>query len=173
MSLYLSMLEEEVKKIYMKLNIARPEQIDMERIAAAFRIYLHFEEAESGMFHVNGSYSIVLNNKLTPEQQWEDFAHELCHVLKHCGNQFVMNKMFRQLQEFQANSFMYHFCVPTFMLSKMKLPQLKRDAVQLISDMFNVTPPFAEKRLEMYLRKLYSLKSQSFFVQKILQQQAL
>lgn len=155
MSIHLSMLEEEVKKIYMQLNIHKPEQIQMKKIATAFKMRLHFEDIDGRMFYMNTRYRIVLNNQLPPEQQWEDFAHELCHVLKHCGNQFVMNKMFRQLQEFQASSFMYHFCVPTFMLSKMKLPQLKRDAVQLISDMFNVhPPPFCRKKFGNVLEKI-------------------
>ncbi|WP_326924086.1 ImmA/IrrE family metallo-endopeptidase [Bacillus haynesii] len=34
---------------------------------------------------MNAHYRIVLNNQFPPEQQWEDFTHKLCHVLKHCG----------------------------------------------------------------------------------------
>ncbi|PAE70602.1 ImmA/IrrE family metallo-endopeptidase [Bacillus licheniformis] len=157
MAFYLSTLEEDAKKIYMRLNIFQPEQINVEKIASAFNIYLHYEEADSSMFCIDGNYSIVLDNRLSPERQWEDFAHELCHVLKHYGNQFIMNKMFRQLQEFQANSFMYHFCVPTFKLLKMAFPQLESEAIKLIGDTFNVTYPFATKRLEMYRRKQFSL----------------
>ncbi|BBP87424.1 hypothetical protein BsIDN1_10420 [Bacillus safensis] len=41
----LSHLEEEVKKIYTKKkNMLTPESIDMERIAAALKIWLHFEK---------------------------------------------------------------------------------------------------------------------------------
>ncbi|MCM3436803.1 ImmA/IrrE family metallo-endopeptidase [Bacillus licheniformis] len=156
MAVYLSMLEEDVKKTYVRLNIMQPEQINVEKIASAFNIFLHYEEADSSMFCVDGCYSIVLDNRLSPERQWEDFAHELCHVLKHYGNQFVMNKMFRQLQEFQANNFMYHFCVPTFMLSKINLPRLQSEAIKLIGDTFKVTYPFAARRLEMYRRKQFS-----------------
>ncbi|WP_307894016.1 ImmA/IrrE family metallo-endopeptidase [Bacillus swezeyi] len=157
MSFHLSMLEENVKKTYVRLNIFQPEQINMKKIGSAFNIYIHFEEADSSMFCIHGCYSIVLDNRLSPERQWEDFAHELCHVLKHYGNQLVMNKMFRQLQEFQANSFMYHFCVPTFMLAKIQLPRLQSEAIKLIGDTFNVTYPFAAKRLEMYRRKQFSV----------------
>ncbi|MDA7028577.1 ImmA/IrrE family metallo-endopeptidase, partial [Bacillus sp. CLL-7-23] len=151
-----SILEEEIERIYMQLNIIEPEQINMDKIAESFNIYLHFEDVNSRMFCFNGYYSIVLDNKLSPEEQWQDFGHELCHVLKHSGDQFKMSFMFRQLQEFQANSFMYHFCVPTFMLENIKLPQLKSEAIKLIGDTFNVTYPFSAKRLEMYRRKQFS-----------------
>ncbi len=50
MAIRLSHLEEEVKKIYLKLNMLTPEEIDMERIAAAFEIWIHYEETASSMF---------------------------------------------------------------------------------------------------------------------------
>ncbi|MGG0775989.1 ImmA/IrrE family metallo-endopeptidase [Bacillus rugosus] len=156
MTIQLSHLEEEVKKIYTKLNMLTPEEIDMERIAAAFQIWIHYERKGSSMFCINGLYSMVLDSRTSRQQQWEDFVHELGHVIKHCGNQFNMNRMFRQLQEYQANSFMYHFCVPTFMLEKISLPRMQSEAIKLIGDIFNVTYPFAAKRLEMYRRKQFS-----------------
>lgn len=79
MLFYLSMLEEASKK-YVRINILQPEQINMKKIASAFNIYILFEESESFMFCIHGCYSIVLDNRLSPERQWEDFAHELCHV---------------------------------------------------------------------------------------------
>ena len=81
----------------------------MNRIAAHFNIWIHYENVNSMMIKHDGMYSIILNSSLSKEKQWEDFAHELCHVLKHAGNQLYMNQMFRELQEFQANQFMYHF----------------------------------------------------------------
>lgn len=83
----------------------------------------------------------------------EDFGHELCHVLKHAGNHFQMNKLFRELQEFQANQFMYHFCVPTFMLLQMELPQWRSQALATIAAVFRVTKEFADKRLDMFERR--------------------
>lgn len=44
MTIQLSHLEE-VKKIYTKLNMFTPEEVDMERIAAAFQIWIHYEKA--------------------------------------------------------------------------------------------------------------------------------
>ncbi|MCY9166057.1 ImmA/IrrE family metallo-endopeptidase [Bacillus atrophaeus] len=156
MAIELSHLEDEVKKIYIKLNMLTPEEIDLERIAAAFKIWIHYEKTTSSMFCIKGLYSMVLDSRISRQQQWEDFAHELGHVIKHYGNQFNMNRMFRQLQEYQANSFMYHFCVPTFMLEKISLPRMQSEAIKIIGDTFNVTYPFAAKRLAMYTRKQFS-----------------
>ncbi|MEC0419348.1 phage portal protein, partial [Bacillus subtilis] len=50
MTIQLSHLEEEVKKIYTKLNMFTPEKIDMERIAATFQIWIHYERKGSSMF---------------------------------------------------------------------------------------------------------------------------
>lgn len=91
----------------------------------------------------NGLYSMVLDIQTLPQEQWQDFVHELAHVLKYAENPFNMNRMTRELQEYQANSFMYHFCVPTFMLEKLSLPRMQSEAIKLIGDTFNVTYPFA------------------------------
>ncbi len=96
---------------------------------------------------------MVIDKRLSKQEQWQDFAHELCHVVKHYGNQFDMHRLFRELQEYQANSFMYHFCVPTFMLENLSLPSLQSEAIKLIGDTFNVTYSFAATRLEMFRRK--------------------
>ncbi|MCM3046699.1 ImmA/IrrE family metallo-endopeptidase [Bacillus altitudinis] len=152
----LSHLEEEVKKIYTKINMLTPEAIDMELMAASLKIWLHFERRPSFVFCVNGSYSMVIDKRLNKKQQWEDFGHELCHVIKHYGNQFDMHKLFRELQEYQANSFMYHFCVPSFMLQRLNLPSLQSEAIKLIGDTFNVTYSFAAARLEMFRRKSFA-----------------
>ena len=152
-----SHLEDWIENFYREIDITIPEQINFEYIAEMLGIRVYFKPVPSFSFKYYGKYRIVLDERKNRKEQWNDFAHELCHVLKHYGNQFIMNKMFRQLQEFQANNFMYHFCIPTFMLLKMTLPQLESEAIKLIGDTFNVTYPFAAKRLEMYKRKQFSL----------------
>lgn len=81
-------------------------------------------------------------------------------MLKHAGNHFQMNKLFRELQEFQANQFMYHFCVPTFMLLQMELPQWRSQALATIAAVFRVTKEFADKRLDMFERRKAGIQFQ-------------
>lgn len=51
MTIQLSHLEEEVKKIYTKLNMFTPEEVDMERIAAAFQIWIHYEKRQQHVLY--------------------------------------------------------------------------------------------------------------------------
>ena len=59
---------------------------------------------------------------------------------------------FREYQEWQAEQFASHFCVPTFMLNQIKLPQLRSEAVGLNLNTFNVHPMFANERLDKWLK---------------------
>lgn len=95
---FLTHLEEDIKRLYAQLQISGPAYREMQRIASEFRVWVHYEETGSMMIQHQGLYSIILNRSLSPEEQWQDFAHELCHVLKHTGNHFKMNKLFRELQ---------------------------------------------------------------------------
>ncbi|MCY1631342.1 MULTISPECIES: ImmA/IrrE family metallo-endopeptidase [Bacillus] len=54
---------------------------------------------------------IILDSRLSPPEQWKEFGHELCHVLRHEGNQLTMSPLSAELQEMQANVFAYKFCV--------------------------------------------------------------
>ncbi|MTD30196.1 ImmA/IrrE family metallo-endopeptidase [Planomicrobium sp. YIM 101495] len=90
----------------------------------------------------------------TKSEEWLMFGHELCHYLRHSGNQLKMGKLFVDLQEWQADNFMYHFCIPSFMLRRMNLPDNERDAVWLLQEVYGVTAEFAQKRLQQYMQNL-------------------
>lgn len=57
---------------------------------------------------------------LSSQGQRQGFGHELCHTLRHEGNQLIMPPLFRELQEMHAKRFAYKFCIPTFMPRKIK-----------------------------------------------------
>lgn len=101
-----------------------------------------------------------MNNNLSPEEEWQDFSHELGHILKHYGNQHKMINMFRNLQESQADNFMYHFCVPTFMLLNYNITNYSniKDGIPFIANKFGVTKNFAKKRLNLFRRKIEQAK---------------
>lgn len=61
-------------------------------------------------------------------------------------------------QEAKAKNFAQQFCVPTFMLRKLPPLQLK---AYIISEKFNVTTQFAEKRLLHYKNQLLASKLQN------------
>lgn len=139
-----SHLEDYIFNLYKEIGITTPEQIKLAEIAQKIGIKIHYS-----------NYSLRYDNYIvikqsTKQKEWQDFGHEVCHYLIHEGNHLNMFPMFRDFQEWQANLFAYHFCVPTFMLDRVKVK-----TIYDIIDLFNVESPFAEKRLELYQNKLY------------------
>lgn len=151
-----SHLEDFVLQIYRYLAIYQPEQINVVDIAQKMGIKLHYDN-----FSLRYDNYIVIK-KSTKQKEWQDFAHELGHYLRHEGNQMKMFPMFRELQEYQADSFSYHFCVPTFMLD-----QLYHYDANDIARRFNVEYQFAYRRLEMYQSKIFG---GVFYGKRILQE---
>lgn len=152
----LSLLEEKVFSIYHSLNISEPSQINhdliIDIISDIFNINIFYFDESSEANNLGGTYSIFLNVNQTKQQIWQDFAHELAHILGHDGYQRFMHNPFREYQEWQAEQFALHFCVPTFMLNHLELPSLKCEAVRFIATLFNVQDTFANNRLEKWLQ---------------------
>lgn len=120
----------------------------MDYIANKLRLQIHYNE-----YGYRTGNAIIIE-KSTPQKEWQCFAHELGHFLFHVGSQLIMHPLFRQLQEYQADRFSYHFCVPTFMLEN-----LEEVNVNVIANKFNVEYDFAFKRLEMYQNKVLSRRN--------------
>ncbi|HLS10432.1 ImmA/IrrE family metallo-endopeptidase [Lentibacillus sp.] len=132
-----------MRNLYRYLNISHPNQLDINKIANKLNLTIHY-----------GSTSFRIDNELvikrsTKQKEWQLFGHEVGHYLIHVGNHYFMHYLFRDLQEWQANLFAYHFCVPTFMLDN-----LYKIIASDIMNLFNVEFEFARKRLEMYERKV-------------------
>jgi Zn-dependent peptidase ImmA (M78 family) len=161
MNYQLTNLEESIKILYQSLSITKPSEIDMWHFARTFDIWIEFEEYESQLIQAGSLYTICLNSRRTIEEQWEDFGHEFGHAVMHVGSQHKLKVFFKDLQERQANNFMYHFCVPTFMLLKYNLTNYinVNDGVDFVADTFNVTKEFAKKRLVHYRNQWAQAKS--------------
>ena len=147
---YMSHTEDYVREMYFKIGIKSPIQLDFLQIARKLGIKVfYWKEPSQAVFIKDFSY-IFLNEYLDEQQKWQDFCHELAHVLLHTGNQKRMSSRFREYQEAKANHFMYHTCVPTFMLNEIKADYLTANQV---AQTFNVTEQFARIRLERYISK--------------------
>ncbi|MBJ8200672.1 ImmA/IrrE family metallo-endopeptidase [Bacillus cereus] len=165
---YTTQTEDYIKKLYHSLSIFTPEQINMIEIARKLNIWIHFAPFESRAIYREELPSIIIDNRKKFYHQWEDFGHELCHILFHIGNQLLMPKMFLDYQEAKANNFMLHFCIPTFMLQKLDLPESRVESIQIISKTFNVSVQIAKQRLFHYENKLLTSHLQNIFSQTCL-----
>ena len=141
-------LEDYIYNLYSNIGISHPRQLNPEIVASRLGLTLLYMPIDS----VTGGNLIILDERLTDPQQWQDFGHELCHSLFHPSNQLKIPKPFKEYQEWKANSFAEHACIPTFMLEKMELPDSEAKAVNMIHETFCVEYSFAKKRLNQYFR---------------------
>lgn len=145
--------EEYIKTFYTKIDILKPQELKFQTIAERLGINVfYWPETSQALFTGNKSF-ILLNEKLTSQQQWQDFCHELAHVLLHTGNQRTMPESFRTYQEAKANTFMYHAAVPTFMIHDLHIEDATRQNIHLVQQLFNVEYDFASIRLTHYLNR--------------------
>lgn len=136
-------IEDYIYELYSSIGVNGPDDLDMSLIARKLNVEIVYKQSA---FRFENEIILVRGNKC---EEWIDFGHEMCHFLRHCGSQLTMHPLFRKLQEWQADYFAYHFCVPTFMLKN-----IKGVSVYDIMNLFNVDFDFACKRLEMYKSKL-------------------
>ena len=150
-----SHLEDYIESFYLQMKIDDPTSLDMKAIARQLDIKLFYWEEKSQAIIYNNMSVIFIDNRISSEKQWQEFNHELCHVLIHTGDQLIMPPLFREYQEFKANNFMYHACVPTFMLEELNICDSTAVTISWIQKLFNVEHEFAKTRLENYLNQKY------------------
>lgn len=164
MNYQMTILEKTVESIYKKIGVDKPGEC-IEVIADKLGVDLIY-----GRFSFFAEGVICIDLNLSKEKAREVFAHELCHCLFHVGNQLEMYELYREYQEFKAENFAMHFCIPTFMLLNMELPQYISEAIEFVADEFGVTNELALKRLEHYANqkfgqlwheKMYSINAQA------------
>ena len=107
-------LEDFIENIYTNISIYHRRQLNPEEIAARFGIVVDYVDGTSKCVE-HGQFSLnMLNQNLSLAAQWQEFAHELCHLFCHAGNQYTLPPFFLKMQKWQAKSFALHFCIPTF-----------------------------------------------------------
>lgn len=149
-------IEDYIYELYTSIGVKNPNDLDMRFIAKQLGVEIIYQKRA---FRLNNE--ILLTNG-TRSEEWVEFGHEICHFLRHVGNQLKMPPLFRELQEWQADYFAYHFCVPTFMLLEFEFPKYSERAIQQIALSFNVTIDFARKRFNMYKNKQYQQTNFSY-----------
>lgn len=162
---YSTYTEDFVKEMYLKIGITTPNQLNYRIIANSLgiRVFPAPYDGPSQALFAKSTPFIFLGRHLTPPQAWQDFCHELNHILQHSGNQSYMQSTWIEYQEKKADTFMYHACMPTFMLDEIikNEPSITIRELQLI---FNVEYEFAVKRLTQYFNNKNMPKWNSAFL---------
>ena len=143
--------EDFIREMYSKIGITAPQQLCFQQIADALGIKIFYWKRTSQALFLKSQTYIFLNGQLTDSEQWQEFCHELGHVLQHIGDQSMMPPSWIEYQENKANNFMYHACIPSFMLDELNLYDSNAISILHVQQLFNVEYDFAEKRLTQYI----------------------
>lgn len=147
-------LEQWVESLYHQHGITSPDQLTMTNLAAKLDIWIYCLDMNSMAIEKNGLFSINVDRRLSAQEQWEDFLHELCHVLRHSGNQIVMPDRYVDWQEQDASAFQLYAAIPMTMLKKLSLPEQKNEMVAFLAEEFQVTYRLANERIEQIQRRV-------------------
>lgn len=115
----------------MDMGIHNPHEIHEERICSELGIHLTYSQRRSYSIDEDDFKLINIDARLPKDKQREAFFHELCHVLRHSGNQFNgLPKPFLDLQESDAKRFTQYAAIPLHMLNSINLngPMLLHEA---------------------------------------------
>jgi len=145
--------EKFIKRIYESINICSPDQLTISNVAEKMNLGVDYWPYTSVFAECKGRCKVFINENLNKQQQWQDFSHEMGHYFQDggCHRQFIRHYI--NYREIKADYFAYHFCVPTFMLLK-----IKGVDVYDVMNLFNVEFDFALRRLEMYKNKILENK---------------
>lgn len=149
-------LEQWTEQLWDKAGIRAVSQLNIDEVAARLNVWVHYMDETSRALEYLGMRSILVDKRLGAREQWEEFLHELCHVLRHAGNQTLMPKSFCEGQEAEANRFVLYAAIPASMLMAIALPDSMEEAAELLADRFGVTPALARRRLEQIQRRIFA-----------------
>lgn len=156
----LTHLEDYIQHFYNQLGIYFPTQLNEEEIAEKLDVSIYYWTENSQALFIKDRSFIFLNYLILPNFKWQEFCHELGHVLLHTGDQMRLPYSFVEYQEFKANNFALHAAAPTFMIDELDLPNTYQEAVRLLQDTFHISLTFACKRLDHYINNHLSFPSQ-------------
>ncbi|MFD2637731.1 ImmA/IrrE family metallo-endopeptidase [Piscibacillus salipiscarius] len=150
MKYYKTALEEWVTKWYLRNKVLSSHDMDIFQIALKHGIYLH-KKPMLPRYDVFGRYKgIIIDSREKEEIQREQFFHELCHVLRHCGHQSMIPEAFRELQERDARHFTLYAALPSHMIKHYDFTD--ELIIGTLSETFKVRKELVVERLDRIYR---------------------
>lgn len=114
-----STVEKWVSDLFIRADILSPADIIPERISEAFGIdYSLWNGTALSYRSEDGKRFYILESKSADRlERKKHFFHELCHALRHVGDQRKMIESFRQKQEWDAKLFVLYAAIPYHMIN--------------------------------------------------------
>ncbi|WP_052675919.1 ImmA/IrrE family metallo-endopeptidase [Paenibacillus sp. IHBB 10380] len=151
--------EQFVENLYEEIGITETHQLEIDELSKLLNIWVHYESVPSRAIEsVKGLSTMFIDDRNNLVKQWLEFLHELCHLLRHAGNQTLMPKQFTDAQEREAERFVLYAAIPFSMLTRLTLPTCKSDAIAFVAHEFRVPLELAERRIEQFEHDNYQSK---------------
>ena len=143
--------EEAVTTLYRALGITKPSQLNPATIAEGIGIELVYMSVDS----ISINDTIYLDSRKSPAVQWQQFGRELYRVLHHPSNQLHRASTTIEDWRKEADLFALCVCMPSVMISVMRLPSTEEETATTLAEAFNVTEEFAAKRIALNVTSMY------------------
>lgn len=162
-------LEMLLESLYMKHGILSPTDLSIENVAKKLNIHVEFMEGAREVALWDEEDAVIFLNPNKPTSIMRKiFFHELCHPIRHYGDQVGFIDSFISLQEQQANQFMLYAAMPFFMIKQLEMPPTENHLSSLLAFVFDVPLKLANKRVEQINRRI----QQSYLDNQIKKQQS-
>lgn len=150
-------VEQWIEKLYYERGIQNPADLSIDLIAKAFDIQVFYYEGPCfAEWQEDGGYSFIfLDNRMSLLEQRMNFFHELCHPLRHVGEQDKLPQSFRHLQEIQANQFRLYAALPFYMLENFDYSQSNLNSLTMLSETFHFPLNFVKRRMDQIQRRMW------------------
>lgn len=149
-------LEMWVEELYEGIGITKVDQLNIDELARRLNVWIHYGPIVSKGLEIHPNmYSMNIDSRLSPTRQWIDFLHELCHLLRHSGNQSILPELFTKAQEDEAEQFVLYAAMPISIIAKLHLPTRRDKAIEYLFRTFAVPKDLAERRLDQIERREY------------------
>ncbi len=148
MKYHTTLLEDWIEELYRALDIKSPQDLGITNLATKLDIWVYYVDTEGQGFERFGMMTIFIDRRKNKSEQWIEFLHELCHLLRHSGNQSSLPVDFVRLQESDADNFARYASMPYFMIRNLDLGHTRREAANILSELFCVPYKLAYDRLD-------------------------
>ncbi|ASA23511.1 ImmA/IrrE family metallo-endopeptidase [Paenibacillus donghaensis] len=151
----MTVLEKWTEDLYKRMHLNQPSQINISYISDRLNIWVHYLDVRSKCIEASaGMYSMFIDNRLPSSLQRLEFLHELCHLLRHAGEDTLMPERFTSSQEDESERFILYAAMPYSMISRMPLPELREEAIQQVAAEFQVPVELALQRIDQIQRRI-------------------
>lgn len=160
-------LEMWIEELYIKHQIDSVELLNIDDMARRFNVWIYYHPMKSKGLEVHPNmYTMNIDSRLFPSKQWLDFLHELCHLLRHIGNQTRLPELFTKAQEDEADQFVLYASMPISMISKLHMPDQRDKAIEYLCRTFAVPKKMAERRFDQIQRREFQGVVDSVFMEQ-------